>query len=229
MILHSDSHTDHVPQVVLDYVFEKYKDRSGFFIETRELPADLPTLINPLYGPVCGDPPVAENEVFYKARSGRSNLSRMVCRPRRVTRLCTVIAGPYQGQPCVLYTVFGGPASPKEPTDRELKPEEREGSHTFWEQHALASPMLVIVEHTNVIPIDVTCITEDEEWILTAVYGPFETPAEASAAHGTLLEASGGDGRAFRIEEVQPYSHGCKHQRGRFMGTRLGGERNCGD
>lgn len=140
MIKHTASHVDHVPAVVVEHVLDRFKDKEAFFIETFELPESLPTLDNALYGPMCGDDSVPESEVRYEPRPGRSNNSRLVDRPIRQTRTVTVIGGAHDGQPCVLFTVFGGPCSPKEPTDPYLKPEEVEKSKEFWAEHALAQP-----------------------------------------------------------------------------------------
>jgi hypothetical protein len=134
-----DSHLDH--ELSLDqlrWVLETFADRSGFFIETVELPVELGGLSCGLYGPLMGDESVPEGEVVYKPRGGREGASRLCPRePRRVRRV-TVIAGPHEDLDCVLYTVYGGPCAPKEPTDPTLKDEEREASEAFWKEHALA-------------------------------------------------------------------------------------------
>jgi len=80
------SHLDHVPTTVVKFVLEKYRDRSGSFIDCFVLPEDLPTLESALYGPACGDPPVGEDEVQYAPRPGRAYPSRLVDRPKRSTR-----------------------------------------------------------------------------------------------------------------------------------------------
>lgn len=139
MILHTASHTDHVSADVLAYVVSRFADRDGFFIETVELPDHL-SVQSGLYGPLAGDPPVAESEVEYAARNGRPYPSRMIHRPTRPTRELTVIAGPHDGHSCVLYTCFGGRPTPKEVGDVERNGTEAEvaASREFWSQHALA-------------------------------------------------------------------------------------------
>ena len=138
MILHADSHLDHVkdrPDVV-ELVLERFADRSSFFMETFELEdGRLPC---GLYGPIMGDPPISDKEVKMVSRGNRPYPSRICAGIVRWSRKCTVIAGPHQGYPCVLYTVFGGPITPKEPNDPTLKPEEREESERFWAVHALS-------------------------------------------------------------------------------------------
>jgi hypothetical protein len=136
---HAESHVDHVPEDIVTHVLERFKDRDGFFIETFELPANLPALENALYGPACGDPPVREDEVIIGPRPGRHHNSRLVKRPTRQTRTCSVIAGPHDGLPCVLFTVFGGPVSPREVADPTLPAAELEKSQAFWAVHALAN------------------------------------------------------------------------------------------
>jgi hypothetical protein len=138
--LHAETHTDHVPAQMIDYVLDRFKDRTAFFTETFELPAHLPTLDCGLNGPAVGDGPIIEDAVTYKSRGDRKYQSRMIGTPARPTRTCTVIAGPYKGEPCVLYTVFGGPLAPPEPGNfpAEMDNEARQRAVTFWAQHALS-------------------------------------------------------------------------------------------
>jgi hypothetical protein len=138
MILHKESHTDHISPEVLEWVLQKFQDRDTFFIETVELPEELPQLECGLYGPIMGDAPVTEEEVTYKARVGRDWVSRLVDQPTRSTRNLTVIGGPYEGYPCVLFTAFGGPPSPKELNDPTLEYENQGKSQRFWSEHALS-------------------------------------------------------------------------------------------
>jgi hypothetical protein len=138
LVIHAESHCDHVAPAVVELVKQRFADRDGFFIETIELPAELGMLECGLYGPLCGDEPIIEHEVHYSRRPGRQYESRLVARPARLTNRLSVIAGPHAGLPCVLYTVFGGPVSPKEVNDPTLIEHEREESAAFWSQHALA-------------------------------------------------------------------------------------------
>jgi hypothetical protein len=138
MILHEKSHVDHVHPEVLAWVMHRFRDRNAFFMETVEIPEDLPQIECGLYGPVMGDDPVGEGEVFYGARGGRSWVSRLVDRLPRPTGQLTVIGGPHEGHPCVLYTTFGGPPTPKEPGDPSLSSEKRGESESFWSIHALS-------------------------------------------------------------------------------------------
>ena len=138
MILHDDSHIDHVSPEVLKFVLEKFADRNQFFLETIELPEGL-TVSCGLHGPAMGDPPVLEDEVTYRRRGERTWESRIVDRPEVPTRTITVVGGPYEDHPCVLHTVFGGPGAPQEPGDPNLKREHREESVAFWQYHALSS------------------------------------------------------------------------------------------
>lgn len=137
MIITDASHTDHgLAPTVIDYILARFADRSAFFIETIEIPEGLPSASCGLYGPIVGDAPVPEADVSYHVRGTRDWSSRMVDRSPRPTRTLTVIAGPHNGDPCVLYTAFGGPLAPQEPGDPKCA--NPEASTSFWAQHALA-------------------------------------------------------------------------------------------
>lgn len=148
LTIHSDSHLDHgLPEPVRQALPGLFTDRAGFFIATVDLRTvpGLEAVRVPvaLVGPANGDKPVPEYEVEYRHRGGRGYNSRMLKpgynKPRNThTTLVTVIAGPRDGQDCVLYTAFGGPLAPKEPDDPTLAPADREASVAFWKDHALA-------------------------------------------------------------------------------------------
>ncbi len=137
---HADSHLDHsltAPHV--DFILERFKDRDGFFIETVELPENLESLPSGIWGPSAGDPPVAEEDVFYKVRGTRKCATRAVRRPSRPSRLMTVIAGPHDGRPCVLFTAYGGPCAPREPGDPGISSwDDIVKARAFWAEHALS-------------------------------------------------------------------------------------------
>ena len=137
MQLHKESHVDHgLSQAQLKYILERFADREAFFIETIELPDTLGTVPSAIYGPIVGDAPVVESEVRYARRGSRKWTSRLCTRPVRQSRLVTVIAGPHDDKPCVLYTAFGGPCAPQEPGDPGCK--DVIASEKFWSEHALA-------------------------------------------------------------------------------------------
>jgi len=137
MIKHRDSHVDHnLTEEQIRYLFDRFADRNAFFLETLELPAQLGNVPCGLWGPIMGDPPVNETEVLHERRGARAWTSRVVERPTRPTRTITVIAGPHDNNPCVLYTAFGGPAAPQEPGDPGCK--DPAASAAFWREHALA-------------------------------------------------------------------------------------------
>lgn len=139
LIIHPDSHLDHgLTEAHLELIRYAFADREGFFISTVELPPELPSLECALYGPIMGDSTITEDMVHYRVRGNRKHASRMVDLPMRPTRKLTVIAGPHDGQPCVLYTAFGGPITPKEPGDRSMQTDEFEQARAFWSAHALA-------------------------------------------------------------------------------------------
>ena len=165
MINHRDSHVDHnLTEDQLRYLLDRFADRNAFFLETIELPDQLGSVPCGLWGPIMDDPPIEETEVHHEHRGTRAWTSRLVERPTRPTRMITVIAGPHEetctrcngdGQigswkaaipcscnagkivyACVLYTAFGGPASPQEPGDPGCK--DPVASAAFWREHALA-------------------------------------------------------------------------------------------
>jgi hypothetical protein len=144
LAIHSDSHLDHnLTAAHLAFIVQHFADRSGFFAETVTMPDDLPDLTCGLYGPVMGDPPVTDDVSFEVRRENRAYPSRAIIAPQRPTRLLTVIAGPYAGSPCVLYTAHGGPLAPREVGDPTLTETARAESAAFWAVHALA------VDHTE--------------------------------------------------------------------------------
>lgn len=139
MQITSDSHVDHdLSPDHLDWLLQRFQDRDGFFIETVELPAHLSPVACGLHGPEMGDAPVPDAEVRMVVRGNRKGPSRLCSRPPRMTRQLTVIAGPHDGLPCVMYTAFGGPVAPKEPWDPSLDDAGRAASEAFWAQHCLS-------------------------------------------------------------------------------------------
>lgn len=135
------SHTNNIPPIVVGYVQGRFESRNEFFAETIILPDNLPPLYNNLIGPVCGDQPVVEDEVCYVIRPGRTWRSRVITAEPRMTRVCTVIAGPYAGEPCVLYTIHGGPKAERELGDPSLTDSKAVTvSQKFWATHALVNP-----------------------------------------------------------------------------------------
>jgi hypothetical protein len=137
MIRHADSHLDHgLTEAQVRYVFDRFADRDTFFIETVTLPDELGTVPCGLYGPRMGDAAIGETEISYSTRGTRAWTSRLIDLPPRHQREVTVIAGPHDGQPCVLFTAFGGPLAPQEPGDPGCK--DPVASAAFWRDHALA-------------------------------------------------------------------------------------------
>lgn len=139
------SHADHLSGDLLKLIEERFSGRTGFFIESFEVPAEIATqnnLTNSLYGPVSGDPPVSEDEVYYDKRQGRDWTSRLINKPARPTKTVTVIAGPSgkDKDDCVLYTAFGGPASEREVNDPYRPESDFDKCKAFWDKHALAQP-----------------------------------------------------------------------------------------
>jgi hypothetical protein len=158
MIKHTASHLDHnLTAAQLAFLLERFAARDAFFIETFELPDELGTIPCGLFGPLVGDPAIADAEVTLAPRGTRAWPSRIIGREPRPSRLVTVIAGPHEetcprcegdGGPCglcdhgkikhacILYTAFGGPLAPQESGDPGCK--DVEASRAFWKEHALA-------------------------------------------------------------------------------------------
>lgn len=142
----ADSHLDHnIPEDLLREALAAVERECkadlgrGVVVHTVRVSRDVSCQ---LIGPVMGRKPVREALVHYTKRGERSYYSRcIVLRPSK-TRDVTVIVGPHEDHTTVLYTVFGGPPTPKEPEDPTIStPEERRTSEAFWSQHALAYDM----------------------------------------------------------------------------------------
>lgn len=131
------SHLDHnLTPAHVEFVRTKFGDRTAFFLETIELPADLPSLPCDLHGPATGSESVPEDEVHYAVRGTRKGASRLCTREPVLVRTMTVIGGVHEGA-CILFTAYGGPAAPREPWDETLNDAGREASKAFWAEHAL--------------------------------------------------------------------------------------------
>ena len=111
-------------------------------IRTVDLPEHCPDVDNALYGPACGDAPVSDAEVTFERRGNREWADRLVARPKRPSRLLTIIAVPEfrdvpeKGKRLVCFTAYGGPLAPQNPEDPSNG--DPEGARRFWSQHALA-------------------------------------------------------------------------------------------
>lgn len=137
MKIHDDSHLDHhLTTAQLAFALTRFSDRSAFFIETFELPEGLGTVPCGLHGPIVGDSPVPDAECALAPRGERAWASRLCDRAPRATRTLTVIAGPHEERPCIVYTIFGGPLAPQEPGDPGCK--DVPASAAFWRDHALS-------------------------------------------------------------------------------------------
>ena len=138
----AESHLDHgLTDEQVNFLLEKFADRSEFFIETIELPEELGTVPCGIYGPSMGDVAVSEDQVHYAARNDRPYPSRLIDREPRQVRQVSVIAGPHEEDgekiACALYTAFGGPVAPQEPGDPTCQ--DLDASKIFWSEHALSA------------------------------------------------------------------------------------------
>ena len=101
-IIHGDhglaeSHAQFIKSVMDGY------EKGAFICASFELPPHCPPLLDALYGPINGDSPVAESDVFYQVRGDRSGESRMVDRPLRECRNVVIIGLANK----VLWTAYG--------------------------------------------------------------------------------------------------------------------------
>lgn len=117
-----------------------------FFILRIEIPDELGTVPNAMWGPTCGDDPVDEQDVFYGHRGDREWADRFVA---RTSRPCSYVhaIGIREGDvndsgnpvgDITLFTVYGGPLAPQHPDDPTNQ--DPDGAREFWATHALASP-----------------------------------------------------------------------------------------
>lgn len=153
IVMFAGSHTDHglLPQHwgwIMDVAGEHraHCEKAGTpltpLIRTVELPGSTPDVDNALYGPACGDAPVTDAEVTLERRGDRPWADRLVARPKRPSRLLTIIAVPEfrdvpeKGKRLVCFTAYGGPQAPQHPDDPGNR--DPEGARKFWAEHALA-------------------------------------------------------------------------------------------
>lgn len=119
----ADSHLDHgLTLAHLAWLARIGAPGGAVTVMTLTLPDELPALTCALYGPAMGDAPVTEG-IILSMRGDRQWWSRLVPLPARETRLVTIVTGPHDDEPCVLYTAYGGPAAPREPGDPSLRAE----------------------------------------------------------------------------------------------------------
>jgi hypothetical protein len=114
----------------------------GFFLQTFTIPEGHSDAVNALWGPACGDEPVAGTLI---RREGRSYDDKMIDLPCRPSRLVTVI-GIQEQDGFTVFTAHGGPAAEKNPFQvrEEVKQgrstqEDVERADAFWFVHALSS------------------------------------------------------------------------------------------
>lgn len=109
-----------------------------FFIQEIQIPAELGTVRNAMYGPAAGDPPVPESQVSYRPRGDRPWSDRVVSWPTRPVNYVQAIGMPDQNDPnkIVLFTVYGGPLAPQNPDDPSCR--DVPAARNFWSQHALS-------------------------------------------------------------------------------------------
>lgn len=134
MIITPNSHVNHIPVVIKEWIEREYKEREGVIREIRDLPPNFPAIKSE-----CHYVP-SEKEVFYIKRSGRNTISRMTFLPPYLTRRLVVIGGPAKVDSTILYTTYGGEViAPREPNDLNIQTEEEyQIALDFWKEHALS-------------------------------------------------------------------------------------------
>ena len=132
----TSSHLDFIQSVMNEFKLGQ------FMCVAREMPAELPSLMDNLYGPTCGDEPVRLEDVVWASRPGRDTiLSRCVDLPPRPARFIVIIGLANE----ILWTAYGslkGAIAPHEVQDHNviLAGGCPEKSADFWytQGHALS-------------------------------------------------------------------------------------------
>lgn len=129
------SHINNLPEKVIQWLSGQIAPLEGdVIIKTFVLPQEFGYVKSSCIYTPATDPD--KHEVFYAKRKGRPNLSRMIRHPPVDVMRVTVIGGGGK-----VWTMYGGEAACKEPTDPFLKASEAEGSFRFWSEHALSAEM----------------------------------------------------------------------------------------
>lgn len=131
-------HSDHgISEAQMEHIQSSLLDKpDGFFIQQIDLPEELGTVPNGMYGPVAGDAAIGEDEVIYEKRGDRPYADRMICKAPRPCSFVQAI-GVRDGDSFTLYTVYGGCLAPQHPEDETNQ--DPDASKAFWAQHALAT------------------------------------------------------------------------------------------
>ena len=133
-------HADHnLTQEHINFGFSKIletlENGQPFCVNTFLLPDNLPDTENALYGPMVGDKPILDSEVTLQRRGDRPWKDRLINKPKRPSRVLTVIGGIIDGK-LTAFTMHGGPLANQNPEDPSSKTPEEDKA--FWAEHALA-------------------------------------------------------------------------------------------
>lgn len=149
MKITTKSHVDHgLRSQHIDFIGEAFGHRTGFFIETVELPHGIAPLPCSLVGPLTGFKAVDATEVEFRRRGDRIVPSRMMTGAAAwarglhlipTSRKLTVIGGiDAESGDCILFTAYGGPLAPREVGDPNITHvDDLVKSFHFWLEHAL--------------------------------------------------------------------------------------------
>jgi len=136
LVIHPESHIDHLPAENVLALLKLFEDKDGFFLETIKVPEEM---LCKLRGPIVGDLPIHEDSVTWEQREGRNYNDRIMLKNMTpfYTQDLTVIGGPHAGIDCILYTAYPGPIAPKSLLDPSLEEDKKEEAKSFWATHAL--------------------------------------------------------------------------------------------
>lgn len=124
--------------VVNDETIEYDEGTNGFFKREIEITDDslLPVPCG-LYGPAMGDEPVTDDQVFFLKRNDRQWYDRCISAPVRPVAYVQVIGQKNENENFTVFTVFGGPLAPQNPSDPTNK--DPKAAAQWWQVHALVS------------------------------------------------------------------------------------------
>ena len=139
-------HNDHgITKKQLEFI-QKNKELLGLPNGTLikkiiQLPKEIGTVKEALYGPKAGDNPIAEKDVFYINRGNRKGPTRMINKATRLTSTICVI-GIKNGPAFTMYGTQSDKPSPMEIWDNKmnfLSNKEQTEIIEFWKEHAISS------------------------------------------------------------------------------------------
>ena len=140
IIIHADHGISKDQLAHIESVIRNEIPDPGFFLHQISIPSDLTSVPCALYGPAMGDDPVDRSRVTMQKRSEDRAADPMLVgsesRPVDYVQAIGIVGE----EEINLFTVYGGPAAPRNPEDPSIETDaEREESRKFWSEHALAT------------------------------------------------------------------------------------------